>query len=68
VVRVSPPAHGLQSLGHLNWFRPSHEAVWPVIAQAVQHRRAGAAVDATAGRHDAGQGDVAGSPQVNRAG
>lgn len=34
--RVAPAEHGLQSLGHLDWFRQSHRRVWPLIARAVQ--------------------------------
>ncbi|MEY4763451.1 MAG: hypothetical protein RI907_124 [Pseudomonadota bacterium] len=32
---VHPKAHGLKRLGHIDWFRPSHQAVWPLIAQAL---------------------------------
>jgi predicted alpha/beta hydrolase len=32
---VKPKAHGLKALGHINWFRSSHQAVWPLIAQAL---------------------------------
>lgn len=28
--------HGLRSLGHIDWFRSSHQAVWPTIAQAIR--------------------------------
>ena len=33
---VQPQQHGLKDLGHLNWFRSSHQAVWPLMAQAVR--------------------------------
>lgn len=36
VVAVSPRMFGLATLGHLNWFRQSHQAVWPLIARAVR--------------------------------
>lgn len=34
--RVMPEQHGLKALGHLDWFRASHQAVWPLIAQAIR--------------------------------
>ncbi|MEP6505458.1 MAG: alpha/beta hydrolase, partial [Betaproteobacteria bacterium] len=27
---------GLKDLGHMNWFRSSHQAAWPLMAQAVR--------------------------------
>lgn len=33
---VNPAHHGLKVLGHMNWFRSSHQAVWPLMAQAVR--------------------------------
>lgn len=33
---IRPAQHGLNSLGHLDWFRSSHEAVWPMMARAVR--------------------------------
>lgn len=33
---VKPAHHGLKALGHLDWFRPSHKAVWPLMAQAIR--------------------------------
>ena len=33
---VQPQQHGLKDLGHLNWFRSSHQAVWALMAQAVR--------------------------------
>ena len=35
-VRIEPAAHGLRSLGHIDWFRQSHQAVWPTIAAALR--------------------------------
>ncbi len=32
---IRPQEHGLKRLGHIDWFRPSHQAVWPLIAQAL---------------------------------
>jgi len=36
VARVRPSEHGLNDLGHINWFRQSHQSVWPLIARAVR--------------------------------
>jgi len=36
VLQVFPRAHGLSGLGHLDWFRQSHQVVWPLIARAVR--------------------------------
>lgn len=36
VLQVEPRAHGLRGLGHLDWFRQSHQAVWPLMARAVR--------------------------------
>lgn len=36
VRRIVPHEHGLDSIGHLNWFRPSHQRLWPLLAQALQ--------------------------------
>ena len=36
VLQVVPQALGLSGLGHLDWFRQSHQAVWPLIARAVR--------------------------------
>lgn len=33
---LRPRDHGLRALGHLDWFRPSHQVVWPLIARAVR--------------------------------
>lgn len=35
---VKPAQQGLKRLGHLDWFRSSHQTVWPLIARAVQGR------------------------------
>ncbi|WP_290871566.1 alpha/beta fold hydrolase [Aquabacterium sp.] len=35
-VCLRPSAHGLRTIGHIDWFRPSHQALWPVIAQALR--------------------------------
>lgn len=33
---LRPRDHGLRQLGHLDWFRQSHQSVWPLMAQAVR--------------------------------
>jgi predicted alpha/beta hydrolase len=33
---VSPREHGLKALGHINWFRNSHQALWPLLAKALR--------------------------------
>jgi len=35
-IAVRPGDQGLKDLGHMNWFRSSHQAVWPLLAQAVR--------------------------------
>ncbi|MDC8787187.1 alpha/beta hydrolase family protein [Roseateles koreensis] len=35
-LRVTPTEHGLKALGHLDWFRQSHQAMWPLIARAIR--------------------------------
>ena len=35
VHQVSPREHGLKSIGHIDWFRPSHQALWPLLAKAL---------------------------------
>jgi predicted alpha/beta hydrolase len=35
-VVVEPAQVGLQSIGHLDWFRKSHQVVWPMLAKAVR--------------------------------
>jgi predicted alpha/beta hydrolase len=34
-LRVRPADHGLRAIGHLDWFRPSHQALWPLLRRAV---------------------------------
>ncbi len=36
VHRISPKDHGLKAIGHIDWFRSSHQALWPVLAQALR--------------------------------
>lgn len=33
---VEPADHGLRGIGHLDWFRQSHQALWPLLRRAVQ--------------------------------
>ena len=33
---VRPADHGLRAIGHIHWFRPSHQALWPLIGAAMQ--------------------------------
>lgn len=35
-LRVRPAAWGLRGIGHLDWFRGSHRALWPLIAAALR--------------------------------
>jgi predicted alpha/beta hydrolase len=35
-IAIRPERQGLQDLGHMNWFRSSHQAVWPLMARAVR--------------------------------
>lgn len=35
-IRVKPAQHGLKSIGHIDWFRNTHQALWPLIAQALK--------------------------------
>lgn len=37
-VCLTPADHGLRRIGHLDWFRSSHQALWPLLAQALQAR------------------------------
>ena len=30
-----PADHGLRGIGHLDWFRQSHQALWPLLRRAV---------------------------------
>ena len=34
-LRVRPGDHGLRGIGHLDWFRQSHQALWPLLRRAV---------------------------------
>jgi len=34
-LRVTPADHGLRGIGHLDWFRQSHRALWPLLRRAV---------------------------------
>jgi predicted alpha/beta hydrolase len=34
-LRVRPGDHGLRGIGHLDWFRQSHRALWPLLRRAV---------------------------------
>jgi predicted alpha/beta hydrolase len=36
VFQVKPAQHGLKSIGHIDWFRSSHQALWPMIAGALR--------------------------------
>lgn len=33
---LRPRDHGLRHIGHLDWFRQSHQRLWPLLAQAVR--------------------------------
>lgn len=35
VRRISPHDHGLNSIGHIDWFRSSHQVLWPMLAEAL---------------------------------
>ena len=34
-LHVRPSDHGLRGIGHLDWFRQSHQALWPLLRRAV---------------------------------
>ena len=34
-LRVRPGDHGLRGIGHLDWFRQSHQALWPLMRRAI---------------------------------
>jgi predicted alpha/beta hydrolase len=34
-LQVRPADHGLRGIGHLDWFRQSHQALWPLLRRAV---------------------------------
>lgn len=35
-LRIKPTSHGLKAIGHIDWFRHSHQALWPTIAGALR--------------------------------
>lgn len=35
-LRVHPAQHGLKGIGHMDWFRASHQVLWPMIAGALR--------------------------------
>lgn len=34
-LEIRPVDHGLRGIGHLDWFRQSHQALWPLLRRAV---------------------------------
>lgn len=32
---IAPHAHGLRGIGHMDWFRTSHQVLWPLLANAL---------------------------------
>jgi predicted alpha/beta hydrolase len=36
VRQITPRDHGLKAIGHIDWFRVSHQALWPLMAAALQ--------------------------------
>lgn len=36
VHRLTPRDHGLKRIGHIDWFRHSHQALWPLLARALR--------------------------------
>lgn len=36
VQRIRPADHGLKAIGHMAWFRSSHQALWPLLAGALR--------------------------------
>ena len=36
VHHIAPRDHGLKRIGHIDWFRTSHQALWPLLAQALK--------------------------------
>ena len=36
VHHVAPRDHGLKAIGHIDWFRSSHQALWPLLAKALR--------------------------------
>ena len=41
-LQVRPGDHGLRHIGHLDWFRQSHQALWPMLLAALRGELAGA--------------------------
>jgi predicted alpha/beta hydrolase len=39
VHHLSPKDHGLKAIGHIDWFRSSHQALWPLLANALYEPR-----------------------------
>jgi predicted alpha/beta hydrolase len=35
-LRIKPTSHGLKAIGHIDWFRASHQSLWPLIAKALR--------------------------------
>lgn len=35
-LRIKPASHGLKAIGHIDWFRASHQALWPMIASSLR--------------------------------
>lgn len=33
---IAPAQHGLRAIGHIDWFRQSHQALWPLLAAALR--------------------------------
>ncbi len=40
-ITVNPREHGLKRIGHIDWFRPTHQALWPMVTQALNDQSAG---------------------------
>lgn len=36
VHRIAPGDYGLKAIGHIDWFRSSHQALWPLLAKALR--------------------------------
>lgn len=36
VHHIAPRDHGLKRIGHIDWFRSSHQALWPLLAKALR--------------------------------
>ncbi len=36
VHHIQPSDHGLKGIGHIDWFRSSHQALWPLLAKALR--------------------------------